>query len=77
MKNLKYYLNLDYSIRLRENQDGTYFAEIEELPGCITEGDTKSKTLNLIEDAKKSWIKTALEEKIAIPEPFNATSAAN
>lgn len=69
-KNLKYYLNLDYTIRLRENQDGTFFAEIEELSGCMTEGDTKEEALEMIEDAKKGWLEVALKRKISIPEPM-------
>mgnify|MGYP001597828272 FL=1 len=68
-KNLKYYLSLDYTIRLKQNEDGSFFAEIEELPGCMSEGDTKEEALNLIEDAKKAWITVALKRKINIPEP--------
>lgn len=68
-KDLNYYLNLDYTIRLKENADGTYFTEIEELVGCISEGDTKAEALEMIEDAKKAWILVALERGIPIPEP--------
>lgn len=69
MKNLKYYLNLDYTIRLKENSDGSFFAEIEELPGCMTEGDSKEEALKSLEDAKKAWLEVALDRKITIPEP--------
>lgn len=68
-RDLKYYLNLDYTARLKQNTDGTYFAEIEELVGCMTEGDTKEEALSMIEDAKKAWLEVALERKINIPEP--------
>lgn len=68
-KNLKYYLSLDYTIRLKQNSDGSFFAEIEELPGCMSEGDTKVEALKMIEDAKKAWIVVALKRKINIPEP--------
>jgi antitoxin HicB len=71
IKNLNYYLNLDYSIRLKENSDGSYFAEIEELPGCITEGDSKEEALQMIDDAKKAWLSVALEDGNPIPEPMN------
>src|SRR3990167_3785291 len=67
-KNPKYYLNLDYTIRLKQNEDGSYFVEIEELPGCMSEGDTKEEALKMIEDAKKAWIEVALKRKITIPE---------
>ena len=68
-KNLKYYLNLDYTIRLKQNEDGSFFVEIEELPGCMTEGDNKEEALEMIEDAKKAWLAVALARKINIPEP--------
>lgn len=68
-KNRKYYLNLDYTIRLKQNKDGSYFVEIEDLPGCMSEGDTKEEALKMIEDAKRAWITVALKRKIKIPEP--------
>ncbi len=68
-KDLNYYLNLEYTIRLKKNSDGSFFAEIEELPGCITEGDTEEETLRMIEDAKASWLSVALERNLTIPEP--------
>ncbi|MBI2617333.1 type II toxin-antitoxin system HicB family antitoxin [Candidatus Gottesmanbacteria bacterium] len=68
-KNLNYYLGLDYTVRLKQNADGTYFAEIEELTGCISEGDTKEEALSMIEDAKRAWLEVALERKTYIPEP--------
>ena len=71
MKKLKYYLELDYTIRLKENKDGSFFAEIEELPGCMTEGDTKEEALEMLEDAKKAWLEVALKRKIIIPEPVS------
>ena len=69
MKNLKYYLQLPYTARLKKNSDSTYFAEIEELPGCMTEGDSREEALEMLEDAKKAWLQVALERKITIPEP--------
>ena len=68
-KNLKYYLNLEYTIRLKKNGDGSYFGEIEELTGCMTEGDTEEEVLKMIQDAKKGWLEVALERKLNIPEP--------
>lgn len=68
-KNLNYYLKLQYTIRMKKNSDGSYFAEIEELPGCMTEGDTEKEALLMIEDAKKAWLEIALERNQNIPEP--------
>ena len=68
-KDLNYYLQLQYTTRLKKNSDGSFFAEIEELPGCITEGDTEKEALEMIEDAKKAWLEIALKRKQSIPEP--------
>jgi len=68
-KDLKYYLNLNFTSRIKVNADGSYFAEVEELPGCMTEGDTKEEVLEMLEDAKKAWLEVALERGISIPEP--------
>ncbi len=70
-KDLKYYLNLEYTIRIKKNPDGSFFGEVEEIPGCLTEGDNETQVLEMLEDAKLSWIKVALDRKINIPEPIN------
>jgi antitoxin HicB len=70
MKDIKYYLSLKYTIRLKKGSDGSFFAEIEELPGCMTEGDSEKKALEMVEDAKKAWLEVALERRINIPEPL-------
>lgn len=66
---LDYYLKLEYTIRIKKNPDGGFFGEIEELPGCMTEGNTKEEVLEMLEDAKVAWISVALDRKIDIPEP--------
>ena len=68
-KQLAYYLDLDYTIRFKKNGDGSYFVEVEELPGCFSEADSERNALLMIEDAKKTWLETALERNIFIPEP--------
>lgn len=69
-KQLSYYLELDYTIRLKKNADESYFVEVEELPGCFSEADSKEDALVMIEDAKKIWLETALERSTPIPEPM-------
>ncbi len=69
-KTIAYYLGLPYTTRLKKEADGSYFAEIEELPGCFSEADSKQEALDMIEDAKKVWLEAALERKMPIPEPL-------
>ena len=68
-KNLDYYLALPYTIELTPDEDGYWFAEIPLLPGCMTQGSTRSEALERIDEAKLLWLGTALENNIPIPEP--------
>jgi antitoxin HicB len=63
------YLSLPYEIEVKRNEDGTYFARVKELPGCMTEADTFAEVEEMIRDAMAAWIEVALEEGIPIPEP--------
>lgn len=69
IKDLKYYLNLKYQLTIKQDDDGTYFAQYPDLKGCMTCGDTIIEVSELAEDAKRAWLETALEENIQIPEP--------
>jgi len=68
-KDLRYYMNLPYTIIVKPYPDGEYYAKIEELPGCMTEGHNLVEALEMLEDAKRLWLETALEDGISIPEP--------
>ena len=68
-KDIEYYMKLPYTIEIIPYKDGGYFARIKELEGCMTEGDTLEEVLELLEDAKRAWLETALEDGIEIPLP--------
>jgi predicted RNase H-like HicB family nuclease len=72
VKDLEYYLNLNYEIRLRklsEEEGGGWFAEIPKLPGCMSDGATPEEALANLQDAKKCWIENCLELGRLVPEP--------
>lgn len=74
MKNLEYYLNLNYEIKIRKLSDdegGGWFAEIPLLPGCMSDGETSQEVIANVNDAKKDWIEASLELGRSIPEPVN------
>lgn len=70
-KNLKYYLGLSYKIEIIPAEEGGYVAAIPDLPGCITQGETLEEAINMIQDAKETWLETALENNINIPIPVS------
>lgn len=50
-------------------EEGGYFGEILEFPGCITEGETPEDTLRNLNEAAEGWIEAALEQGQSVPEP--------
>lgn len=68
-KTVEDYLRRPYTIQLRRYDDGTFFAEVVELPGCMTEADTAEEVLEMIRDAQRGWIEACLEDGTPIPEP--------
>jgi len=66
---MEYYLNLKYPITIIPVEEGGYVAEIEDLPGCFTQGETIKETYANIEEARRLWIDVAYEDDQDIPEP--------
>lgn len=69
-KDLNYYLTLPYPIELIPDEDGYWFARIPLLEGCMTNGESREKALEMLDDAKQLWLESALELGKAISEPM-------
>ena len=74
-RDLEYYLSRLYKIEISPASEGDFVVSVPDLPGCISQGETIEEALKMIEDAKKAWIETALEEGVEIPEPTPAEEA--
>lgn len=77
IKDLEYYMNLPYttSIQKVENDATPYFfAKIEELPGCHTDGRTQIEALQELEEIKRDYLEIKLEAGVEIPEPNDLPS---
>jgi len=68
-RELEYYLSLRYPVTVHPDPESGFVAEIEELPGCMTQAETLDEIFKAIEDARQLWIKTAYEEGQDIPLP--------
>lgn len=71
MKDLKYYLSLNYPVIIIKNDDDTFFAEIPDLKGCMTDSASDpNEAYKQIQEAKIGWLKTAIKYNLHyIPEP--------
>ncbi len=66
------HLDRPYHIRLQQRDDGDgpyWLASVEELPGCMSDGDTAREARSAIRDAMHAWLSAALEDGRPIPEP--------
>ncbi|RIK37464.1 MAG: toxin-antitoxin system HicB family antitoxin [Chloroflexi bacterium] len=69
------YLALPYTIEVirdRSSGDDGYVARVVELPGCLTQADTFAELGEMIEDAMRVWIESALEDGQPVPVPRSA-----
>lgn len=70
LKPLDYYLKLSYPITLYpDNEEGGYVVEIEDLPGCLSQGETLEEAIANINEAREIWIETVYETDGEIPLP--------
>jgi antitoxin HicB len=68
-KPLDFYINLKYPVILIPDETGGYAVEIEDLPGCISQGDTIEEAMQMIEEARRLWLESAYEDGLDIPLP--------
>jgi antitoxin HicB len=64
------YLNAPYiRMLIPDTEEGGYVAEVLELPGCISDGDSPEEAYRNLQEAMEGWIATAIDHDQPIPEP--------
>ena len=58
-------------------KDQAYIAEVPELPGCMSDGETYEEALKNIQIIISEWVETAKELGREIPEPKGKLMYAN
>lgn len=71
-KDLEHYLRLKYPMEIVEDEEGGYFGQIPDLPGCIAQGETVEETVENLNSAKRAWMEVRLEDGLEIPAPHEA-----
>lgn len=67
------YVRKPYTRTLTPDGDG-FTAEILELPGCITYGDTPADAYTMLDEALVLYVATLLEDGVAVPDPIGDQS---
>ena len=68
-KTIEPLLRREYPITLVPAEEGGYVAEHRDLPGCITQGDTRAEAMANLAAAKRLWIATAVEHSDEVAQP--------
>ncbi|MCL1819595.1 MAG: type II toxin-antitoxin system HicB family antitoxin [Oscillospiraceae bacterium] len=71
---LQEYMELPYNIVIRHTKDDSgeyYFATVQELDGCMSDGATLEEAHTNIREAMEGWIETKLEAGFPVPEPLD------
>ena len=72
MKNLNYYLNLDYEIIIRqisEEDGGGYFAYYKDFKGVMGDGETADEAIKDVKSAFSCYLEVMLQKNEEIKEP--------
>ena len=69
-KGVSYYMSLPYARRIIKQSKNRYFAEVEELPGCMAQGISETDALANLEKSMRIWFKRMVEKDIPIPLPI-------
>jgi antitoxin HicB len=70
-RTLDYDLTRNYPITIYPDPDGGYVAEIKDLPGCLTQGETIEETIHNIDEARELWLETVYELGRRVPLPID------
>jgi predicted HicB family RNase H-like nuclease len=73
-KDLDYYMSLNYPVTLEQYEDDgeiRFGLEIPDLLGVWADGKTFDEAYEKLNDAKRVWFETCLEDGIEIPEPVS------
>jgi len=64
-------MKIMYPLKIHMAEEGGYWAEFPDLPGCVTEGDTEEEVLTMAKNALSGWLAVRFERNFTIPEARN------
>lgn len=58
---------MEYRILIEQDEDKMFVAEVSSLPGCITQGKTRSEAIENAKDAIKGYIESLKKHNEPVP----------
>ena len=64
-------LKMKYRVLIEQDEDGVYVAEVPSLPGCISQGQTRSQALDNIKEAIVGYLESLDAHNEPLPPPIS------
>ncbi len=61
---------MKYRVLIEEDEDGQFVAEVPSLPGCLSQGKTRSEALTNIQEAIQTYIESLEKHNEPVPPPI-------
>ena len=63
-------------VRLDEDEGGGYLGFVPDLPGCMSDGETRQEALQNTQEALEEWLEEQISREVEIPLPGSAAADA-
>lgn len=64
-----------FAVKLRviveRDEDGVYVAEVPQLPGCVSQGETRAVALNNVREAARGYLASLRAQGDPVPQGFS------
>ncbi len=67
---------MDYTILIRQAEEGGFWSEVPALPGCYSQGETIDETLQNSKEAIEAHLLALKEDRVEKPDRKKAISSA-
>lgn len=61
---------MKYRVVIQQDEDGVFVAEVPGLPGCISQGQTRSEALRNIQEALEAYLESLKVHDEPVPPPI-------
>ncbi len=62
---------MKYRVLIQQDEDGVFVAEVPSLPGCISQGQTRSEAMENIREAIEAYLESLQAHGDPIPPPID------
>ena len=60
---------MKFRVRIEQDEDGVFVAQVPSLPGCVSQGSTRSGAIANVQEAIAGYLESLSEHDEAIPPP--------